>query len=209
MTRAPLKKYAKETIMSEEALRRFKNEFIFPIGINITGSDKEVTEVEVVAVWGNVIKAFPITRVVYKESAFGSSYNYMNGYDVRKTRYEVTRSCRHNLLSSREREIAFHWKFDAGFQSVDAYELFSSVIEAMKGDFNQEMTENGAWKKICDYNGSIVNFLVDEGAKKQKDMTFLLETLESHVSIHPDNLSEAKLLFIENLRTYKVWGEQQ
>ena len=51
--------------------------------------------------------------------------------------------------------------------------------------------------------------IVDEGAKKQKDMTFLLETLESHVSIHPDKLSEAKLLFIENLRTYKVWGEQQ
>jgi len=194
-----------------DALRSWKDVFVFPIGLNITEfTNEKITEVNVVAIYGSTIKTFPIVRVETEESIFGSSYNYMSCSmsTTKKISYKLQQSSQHQLLSTRNKEISFHYKWDAGMKAVDAYELFSSIIVAMKGNFETVLTENGAWRKIRTYNGSMINFLVDKGAKKQKEMTFLLETLESHVSIHPDNLEESQLLMIENLRTYKIWGEQ-
>ena len=194
---------------TEKDLKAWRGKLIYPIGLIIKNKkDSNTVAVNLIAIYGSTVKSFPIEKIEYAESAFGASYNYMSGYDVTKYAYELGESARYNFLSIRNQEILFHYKWNAGLKATCANKLFTSIISAMKGDFEESIIKDGTWNKTSAYNGTVINLLIDNETRKKEDISFLIETKESHVSVHPDNLPEAELLLIENLHQYKVWGEK-
>ena len=191
--------------MSDNALRSWRNTPIYPIGINIVEKEgTKVKKIKVIAIHGRDINAFFIERKETTDSPYGYAASSM--YETTKISYELGTRAYHDLLSVRNNEKAMHYKYESPMQTEDAYELFNRIISSLRKDNFKECPEN--FVASCEYNGKIINLMVDSKTREKKNMDYLLETEKSHVDVHPDNLSEAKLVLIENLRQYKIWEKQ-
>lgn len=185
----------------DETTRSYRNTFVHPLGLIC----KSNTEVALIAISGHSVVEIPVIKEEYTESAFGASYNYMSGYDVTKIRYKIGTKRNYSLLSTRDEEILMHYKWNADFKSFEAYDLLEDIIQSMRSSLSE--TPKG-FVMVNEFNENVINLMVTSKAEVKTNMRHLIKTEETHIEIHEDNLKEAKLLLSENLRNYKIWGQQ-
>ena len=185
----------------DETTLSYRKTFVHPLGLVC----KSNTKIALIAISGHSVVEIPVIKEKYTESAFGASYNYMNGYDVTKYRYKIGTKRNYFLLSTRDEEILMHYKWDNGFKSVEAYDLLEDIIQSMKS--NLEEPPKG-FVMVNEFNDQIINLMVTNNAKVESSMCHLVKTEKTSVEINEENLKEAILVLEENLRLYKVWRQQ-
>lgn len=185
----------------DETTLSYRKTYIHPIGL----VQRSKNEIELIAIHGHSVVAIPILAENYTESAYGSNYNYMGGFSVTKTKYKIGTMRNYFLLSTRDQEILFHYKWNKDFAPVQAYELLENIIEAMRDDLSEPPK---GFIMVNEFNDHVINLLISEKAEVKNNMSHLIKTEKTHIEIHEDNLKEAKLLLSENLRNYKVWWQQ-
>jgi hypothetical protein len=184
----------------------WKDTPVFPIGINIIEKiGEKISKIKVIAIHGNKINAFIIERHETTESPYAYAASSM--YETTKISYELgARSC-HNLLSDRYERKEMHYKYESPMQTEDAYELFTRIMSSLRKDNFKKVP--AGFIQQTEYCSREINIMIDNAAENGRDFSsWLLEDEREYINIHPEDLSQAKLLLLENLRKYKIWGEQ-
>ena len=179
----------------------YRKTFIYPIGLVV----RSLKNVELIAIHHASITSIPIIGKEYKESAYGNNYDYLgSGPIVSKYKYELGMKTPYSLLSERDEEILFHYKWNKEFKSVIAKDVLENIISSMEDNMSEPPK---GFVMVKEFNDQVINLMITEEVRELDDMSHLAKTKRNHLEIHPDNLEETRLVLQENLRIYKVWKQ--
>lgn len=183
------------------AMESYRNKKLFPVGIIIKEQDNnKISKLWIVAIYESRVVSFEIIKTEKVESPY--SYAASSMYEKVVVHYAVGVRRNHDLLSVRDNSYLMHYRYDSPMVAIDGYELFESITRYLKK--NPKGEEINGFTKEHDFNGSVLNMMCTENAERKGNVNFL-DVQEDCIQVHPENLEEAKMLFRENQRLFKVW----